>query len=225
MKGLLVLFQAIVFHAVVPIAVVLLPGCSMLSSPASAQEVGESPSLGASPLDLPLSFASETIRIVVLADSIEVDGVYRFVRRPSETDATSLFYPFPRDSLLGGARMVSLEGREPDAAWYPLRFENPSARVSGVRWWIPSSPSEPHFETRAVYRQARLEDYGRYIVTTTAAWGLPLQWARFEIVLPRECEITLASFPFEPDDDGVYVYETTQFLPDRDIMFRWTGPH
>ena len=62
---------------------------------------------GEPPQDLTVSFDSERVKLTVISDTLEVHGTYYLVCRRSGA-SVSLFYPFPCDSLLGGARMVSL---------------------------------------------------------------------------------------------------------------------
>ena len=117
----------------------------------------------------PLRFDSEVIRIHVEPDSLRIEGHYRFVVPQPRPGYQSLFYPYPTDSLLGGARTVSLEWRSGDQPWQAMDFhELPDGR--GARWPVPL-PAEGWVEVRTIYRQARLADYGRYIVTTTQELG------------------------------------------------------
>ena len=172
----------------------------------------------------PIIFDSEVIRISIPEeDSLEVDGLYRLVRRPSNRARIHLFYPYPRDSLLGGARMLLLEGRATGRdRWSPLSYQERESS-EGSRWEIPLGP-EDTLEVRAVYRQALKSTYARYIVTTTAAWDRPLRSARFEIRLPEGAEPLEFSFPFErTDEEGrpVWIFEARHFLPDRDITVTW----
>ncbi len=185
---------------------------------AQAQPPGRSAGLSG----FPLRFDSELIRLYIVGDSLEVDGIYRFLVRPGAMQQTTLFYPYPQDSLLGGARMVRLEARAPGGEWTPQEFrEHP--QVHGARWFIPMDRGDS-LEVRCIYRQAMLDRYARYIVTTTKHWQRPLSHARFEIYLPPEARPTSFSFPFEPGDvDGMtaYVYEASDFMPQDDIVVTW----
>jgi hypothetical protein len=144
---------------------------------------------------LPVAFDSEIVRLLVEEDSLRVEGTYRFLCRSTGPSTITLFYPYPEDSLLGGAHTESLEGRIPGEAWQPLRFEE---LPSGVRWWVPVDLGDT-LVVRTVYRQALRSTYARYIVTSTQVWGRPLSRARFEVYLPEGAELERASFPFELD--------------------------
>lgn len=146
--------------------------------------------------DLSLLFDSELVRISIDGDSVEVDGLYRFLCTPPESQGTALLYPFPFDSLLGGARMVSLELRTHGQAWRPIAYkEIPKRWVA--RWFIPPYRADT-LEVRAVYRQQLLASYARYIVTTTRDWRRPLSRAVSEIHLPEKARPVEFSYPYEP---------------------------
>jgi hypothetical protein len=170
----------------------------------------------------PLRFDSELIRLTILGDSLEIDGTYYLACQIPFERPISLFYPFPTDSLLAGARMVDGRARVGDGAWEALRYQAIPGR-DGVRWWVPPSPGDT-ITLQGRYRQAIREKYARYIVTTTRAWQQPLRHARFEIRLPAEAKPVEFSFPFAEARDStgvVYVWETDSFFPDRDITVRW----
>lgn len=172
--------------------------------------------------DEPLRFDSEVIRIHVEPDSLRIEGHYRFVVPEPRPGFQSLLYPYPVDSLLGGARTVTLEWRRGDRPWQAMDFHELSSG-SGARWPVPL-PDEGWVEVRTVYRQARLADYGRYIVTTTRNWDHALRQARFEIHLPAGAEPLTFSHPFEravKAGENCYLFEANDFFPDRDIRFTW----
>jgi hypothetical protein len=78
---------------------------------------------------------------------------------------------------------------------------------------------------RTVYRQARRAAYGRYIVTTTGAWGEPRRSARFEIRLPAGARPLRFSHLLRGQTAGgriCYLFQASDFLPDRDIVFEWS---
>lgn len=187
----------------------------------------------------PLSFDSEWIRLHIVGDSLEVRGTYWLVCRLPFESPIPLFYPFPQDSLLGGARMVSgtvhlrsaSNPRTADDARYerdaaysePLRFETLGG-LPGVRWWIPPCTGDT-VEVESVYRQQLRSNYARYIVTTTRKWEQPLRCARFEIHLPAGAVPDRFSFPFtefKDADETFYRYEALSFFPEEDIRVWWS---
>ena len=182
--------------------------------------------LAATASDLPqafsVSFDSEWVRLTVIGDSLEVHGTYYLLCRQRTGASVSLFYPFPRDSLLGGARMVSLSASVGGNPASDVKWEE-SRGAPGVRWRTPPCIGDT-IVIDAVYRQRLTTSYARYIVTTTRAWQRPLRLARFEIRLPPGAAPIEFSFPFEARADATgryYGFESRDFFPDRDVTVRW----
>jgi hypothetical protein len=196
----------------------VLPSLLLAAAAAAAGRPGSNPIADV----FPLVFDSERIRLEIVGDSLEVQGTYILLCRTPIEQSIPLFYPFPRDSLLGGARMVALSFRQDGDSAAPGRWEEPPG-AWGARWWMPPCAGDS-IVAEAVYRQKLEGAYARYIVTTTRIWGRPLRSARFEIRLPEGAEPVEFSFPFEPrkGPGGTrYVYEAQEFFPDRDIVVRW----
>jgi len=172
----------------------------------------------------PVRFHSEVIQLFIQPGQLTVDGLYRFVGRAGRSGIpVGLFYPYPRDSLLGAAHTELLAVLAPNGDWMPLAFEElPDGR--GVRWRIPFAGDTTL--VRTVYRQTLLASYARYIVTSTAAWGRPLEHARFEVCLPDSARAPEFSYPFQRAISGApcYVYEARSFLPADDIVVTWSRP-
>jgi hypothetical protein len=169
-----------------------------------------------------LRFDTEIIRIHVEPDSLRIEGHYRFVVPEPGPGFQNLYYPYPADSLLGGACTSSLEWRHGDTPWQSLDYRE-LQNGSGALWPVPL-PEEGWVEVRTVYRQKRLGAFGRYIVTTTQGWDRPLRQARFEIHLPPGAQPLTFSHPFTPDNatgEDYYLFEANDFFPDRDIRFTW----
>lgn len=171
-----------------------------------------------------VTFVSEVVELTIEPDSLRVDGRYRLrFGDAAGSGEVGLFYPYPRDPELGGARTVRLAWRPvDDSPWRSLGIQE-IGRGAGARWQVPITAGAD-VEVSTTYRQARLGLYARYIVTTTARWGRPLASARFVIRLPEGCEPEEFSFPFArcPDEGpAAWCHEATDFLPDRDVMVRW----
>ena len=198
--------------------------CGPIAAPQASggEQFPEAATRPAPQAGFPLRFDSEIIKLSVVGDSLEVDGTYLLACQSPFDRPIALFYPFPVDSLLGGARMIDGRARVGAKPWEPLRFQAIPGR-DGVRWWVPPSDGDT-ITVQGRYRQAIRERYARYIVTTTRAWDRPLRHARFEIRLPGGAEPVEFSFPFVPTSDSVgvvFVWETDGFYPDRDITVRW----
>ncbi|MCK4305120.1 MAG: hypothetical protein KAY24_12855 [Candidatus Eisenbacteria sp.] len=171
---------------------------------------------------LPLRFDSEIVRLFIEDDSLKVEGTYRLLCRPRRVAIVSLLFPYPVDSLLGGARTSCVKCRVPGGNWQAVSYEELPQRM-GARWMVPLDLGDT-LDVHTVYHQAILASYARYIVTTTSAWGRPLRKARFEIYLPEDARDPQFSFPFEYQvlgDRSCYCFEAIGFMPDRDITVSW----
>jgi hypothetical protein len=174
----------------------------------------------------PLIFDAEWVRLDIESDSLEVRGTFLVLCREPVDESIPVFFPFPVDSLLGRARMVSLAFRTGADPAVPGRWEGIPGQ-SGVRWWLPPCRGDS-LAADFVYRQEIRAAYARYILTTARLWGRPLRYAGFEIRLPPGAEPLDFSYPFErrEGEEGTsWVYEVEDFFPDRDITVRWKpGP-
>lgn len=201
-------------RAVVALAFAL----ALLARPAAAA----AGTRGAAPREVaPIEFRSERVKLAIDGDSLTVDGTYRFRVAPGGP-RVPIFYPFPREARLGDARMVSLAARAASGAWQPLAWREAPAG-SGVTWLLPDGLGAAP-EVRAVYRQGLRGRWARYIVTTTAAWGRPLDRARFEVTLPegaRPRDATLALHAERIGGRRVWVHEARRFAPERDVDVAW----
>jgi hypothetical protein len=166
-----------------------------------------------------LRFESELIRLEIRGDTLRVDGIYR-LEATSPHEPVLLFYPYPVDSLLGEAWTESLAWRPAsETDWRPLAVEE-EPTLDGVFWRLPLEGNR-RVEARTVYGQRLRARYGRYILTTTAAWGRPLQEARFELALPPGMRLVECSYPFARGADGIWRFLARDFMPLEDLLFRW----
>jgi hypothetical protein len=205
------------FLALAVLVLVLVLGAGAGNRPA-AERPTRSPIAEA----FPLVFDSESIWLYIVGDSLEVRGTFTLLCRTPIEESIPLFFPFPVDSLLGGARMVSLAFRAGADSALPARWEEPPL-APGVRWWVPPCRGDS-IVAEAVYRQKIKTEYARYILTTARLWGRPIRWAHFEIRLPSGAEPFDFSYPFERRSERgeiYYAYEVRDFFPDRDIVVRW----
>ena len=170
-----------------------------------------------------LRFESEFVVMEIEADSLMITGHY--VLSQEHPAAASLLYPYPRDKDFGGCRTLMADCRAAEGEWQAMETMTMS-NERGILWNIPALEADT-LEVRTIYRQARLTDFGLYIVTSMQSWDHPLRHAVFEIVLPMGAMDPVFSFPFEPcldqEPDGRtrYRFEVEDFRPDKDIAVRW----
>ncbi len=196
------------------------PGAATVAQ--TATDAGGSATGASAALPL-LAFDSEVVRLDARGDSLEITGTYTLLRRRAVAAALSIFYPYPEDSRLGGARTLFAEwrrvaGGDSDAGWTPLPYRE-VGRPPGALWSLPPGAADT-LQVRTAYRQARFSTYGRYILTTTRAWGAPLRRARFEVFLPAAARAPRFSHPFVPED-GHFTFSARDFLPTEDLWVEW----
>lgn len=213
-------------RAALPTSLLLVVLVAMAGSAGISPAIAETPEVRQPPADalktFPLTFDSEIVRLYVEGDTLRVEGLYRIHCSRPGPEPASLLYPYPADSLMGQARTVLLECRPVNGDWRPLPVVE-APRIPAARWRIPRDLGS-NLEIHTIYHQALNDHHARYIVTTTAAWGRPLQTARFEVYLPASVRPTHFSHPFTPAPGlgpNCFVFEAENFLPEQDIVIEW----
>lgn len=163
-----------------------------------------------------LRFARESIVIELHDVSYSLAGRYSFENASSIPIHTALFYPFsgPLNSVDSLHIINETIGTE-------VLYEKGRA---GVTFAIEM----PAFSS-SVYRVTFLERTSNrqceYILTSTAAWGRPLEHAVFTVRVPSSLHVRTWSFPpdeqVENNGQTVYHLERSQFFPDRNFVIGW----
>ena len=75
------------------------------------------------------------------------------------------------------------------------------------------------------YSQKILSSHARYILTSTAAWGKPLQEATYKFIVPATFDSVRvwpkADTVYDLGDQKVYLSYRTNFMPKRDMEIYW----
>lgn len=169
---------------------------------------------------VPLRFHREHVTVEPSDRRVRVVGVYYFRNESDRPLATAIEYPFPvdRNHMMPFRIRVWEEAEE---GLTPLGFTRADA---SVRWQMQFAPREERI-VRVEYVQEIKRNRAVYIVTTTHAWGRPIELAEFEFRVPAHLEDVELSF--EPDhvsvsgDTVVYYMRATDFLPDSDLTVAW----
>ncbi len=167
-------------------------------------------------------FIRENISVAIVPpDTIKVDGEYFFSTAQSMPLSAPLYYPFPIDSAANYPCFIRVtDGRS--AKTMPF-----TRQEQGISFTINCKAADTA-EVIVLYKQRVKNQSGRYILTTTGAWGRPLVNSRYTMSIPQT--LTLAYMSYECDtvvksgNDLVYRFFKKQFMPDRDLSFTWTGP-
>lgn len=166
-----------------------------------------------------ISFKRERIEASIIAcDAFEIKGTYFFENSDSVKHGTSIYYPFPVDSIHTFPYSIELQRSDGkiDSSYVVAE--------KGIRWRM-SVDARAIDSITVTYRQKIRSGQGRYILTTTKYWGKPLEHAAFTVAVPEG--ITLSYWSFSSDTlyerNGMLVYgaERTSFLPQQDMLMRW----
>jgi len=182
------------------------PFCLALLLPASLAFTGE------------LDFWRENIAVRITAcDTIEVIGDY-FFRGPGNAPLTTgLYYPVPVDSVSDFPARISV--RSGDSA---LVAHTRSG--SGITFPI-TVPQNGVCSVRVCYTQHVRQCTGRYILTTTSAWGKPLGPSNYSVALPAAMALTHLSYEVDSITTAggwpVYRFFRDNFMPTQDLAFTW----
>ncbi len=166
-----------------------------------------------------IRFYQEEVRIRIHGDSCTVTGTYHFRNLTGSRIAQNLLYPFPVRAELPEPTAVTvlrLPGRTPVPWW-----KAPHAIVFTV-------PLEGHKSAtyEVQYVQKTPAGMMTYILTSTRLWGRTFEEATYSIEVPKGLTIESTSLPRDTSwsTDGVTVFRTKRrsFMPDRDLVIRWT---
>jgi hypothetical protein len=179
----------------------------------------------------PIRFEQERIEVDIDpgARLVTVDGRYRYTNRSPAPAVLTLRAPFPVDRDHPPPLAVAVRiGGEDGRPWteIPLRLAHDEARFR--LWFWPGESKWVHVE----YVQPTRVANARYLLTTTRAWGEPIERAEFELRLPRGVELAASSLPLDRGESGArgpsYRFVQAGFWPDGDWVFAWrhgsTGP-
>ncbi len=156
-----------------------------------------------------LQFYREEINFEIKDNYLYVDGVYNFCNNGKTEINTSLFYPFPIDSLYA----------EPDSIFSDtiiLKSKTGfffSVKIKGYGVG----------KYRIRYRQKLLGNKAEYILLTTQKWGVPLERGIYRLVVPQNLKITSFSYPPDEFDEKnnkiTYSWNKKDFMPDKNMVF------
>jgi hypothetical protein len=167
-------------------------------------------------------FSGEDIKIEILnSSSYRIKALYFFRKDLSSNNQLNVFYPIPSNSNLSFPLDFNC-----DAHGRSVQF-SPDQKGKGFFITIGSGPMET-CTLDVSYSQKSRNGEGRYILTSTAAWGRPLEWGEYHIEIPEN--IRLDSVSFKPDtiqiigEKKIFTFRKTNFSPLKDICFRWNSP-
>lgn len=149
-----------------------------------------------------------------------VDGIYSFRNTAGREQTVQILYPFPADSHCGAvadARVRSL----PSGQEIPITHQD----SLGIRFPL-ALPAQSEQLLRIQYRQQMPHGVLHYILTTTQAWGEPLESATFTLDLADTLRLDSLSYPATGqralEHSTLYYWQFEEFMPQWDWVIRYS---
>ena len=167
-----------------------------------------------------VAFVSERIDMTVDPGLLSLTGHYTFRRSNNTPQRFAVSYPFP----------VNDDMSFPDSIYVCRVSDKQNIAVNKLHDYDNVSFAVPFDEADTVtvkvqYTQRLSSNIARYILTTTAAWGAPLEHAEFFVSVPDSLDHLALSYT--PDltkfENGriIYCIKRTRFMPEEDLVVRW----
>ncbi len=166
-----------------------------------------------------IGFLREHLTVSVSGESCSLDGDYYFKNSASRPAGCSIFYPLiSRPDLPYPDSILVLA----DSASTPIGFEKTS---ESILFYLDLKPEETR-KIRVQYRQRTPLQKFEYILTSTRAWGKPLELAEFRIVVPDSFQLTSCSPSYDTNEKNghtmVYHVRRQHFMPTSNLSLQWT---
>lgn len=165
-----------------------------------------------------VQFASENLTVSVLDSCCTLDGVYSFVNQGPVAARWSIYYPLLNTKALPFPDSISISD---NATHDQLQFEKTG---DGVLFALEVQPRHTR-RIRIWYRQRTPARTFEYILTTTKAWGKPLELAEFHIIVPDSLRLISCSPAFDARERKglrtIYHIKKTTFMPASNLAMTW----
>lgn len=168
-------------------------------------------------------FFREEITIELFDSLVSVTGIYYYQNNKSHDLNIDMFYPFPQHDTYGKVDHV-------------FAFEMQDTLVNVLKKTTPEAAlielTIPAFQQKTLcigYTQEVLSKKAEYIVTTTKAWGKPVNLASFELVVPSYYRVdSLEYIPYDTlisRDKTYYYFREVNFWPDKEFEIFFSKPN
>ena len=167
-----------------------------------------------------LQFYKEDLHFELREGVFSVDGWYYFSNPSDQPIKTVLVYPFPvNDSLYSDATDIRILKIGNDSASLLIDYTKTAAT------FLVEIPPYESVKYRIHYLQGVKQGQAQYILTTTLAWGRPLETANYTLTVPGDVQIKWFSIPPDQQEKinstNVYYWERKDFIPATDMIFRF----
>ena len=175
--------------------------------------------LACSALWAQIEFFKEDLHFELNKNFFTVAGDYYFRNVGDHDIKATLFYPIPRDSLLGAydSAKVTSSSQPTDS---PITIRKENGFFFNVE--IGANSTAKYY---ILYRQKLLGNKAKYIFTTTNTWGKPLECANFRLSFPKNIRIdSLSTIPdslLEIDEEYTVFWTRENFMPGKDFVIHY----
>jgi len=155
-----------------------------------------------------LSFEAEELSFKLAKGYWEMDGLFHFASYADEAVSVPIFFPIPADSLCLQPKLLALEVVEDSLASCRLTQQT----KSGL-YFVVNMPPQHFCTVRIAYSQELLGKHASYIITTANAWGRPLNFASYKLMVDNGITVNKLPFPAQTQTVEGYYWEFYDFSP------------
>lgn len=157
-----------------------------------------------------VSFFEEHIDFSIDKDYFTINGIYSFCNHSGVKVNQTILFPFAVEvTEIDSIRIVNLKTSS------GIGF-NPSGKL--ISFTIPILPNDT-VDINLFYRQ-KTSVSNKYIITSTKAWGKPLEKADYSLTADKD--ISIKTFSYTPDSFNkkrkIYFWHKENFMPETDFI-------
>ena len=157
-----------------------------------------------------VSFFEEYIDFSIDKQHFTINGIYSFCNYSDREINQPILFPFADDVLeIDSIRVVNLKTSS------NVAFTKSGKYISFVLKIMPKDT----VDLNIYYRQKTVSS-NKYIITSTKAWGKPLEKAFYSLTVDKG--INIKSFSYQPDSfkkkKRIYFWKKDNFMPDEDFI-------
>jgi hypothetical protein len=167
-------------------------------------------------------FDEERIDVQVEDGLVHVHGLYHYLNTSRLPALLTLSTPFPIDADHPLPKAFVLTELSKDGR--AVREFSLGGSQEAPRVRLQFRPREGKWLLLDYWQTARVAE-GCYILTTTRAWGRPIDHASFRLRLPAGYQLNQSNYPViqvpGPSPSTTYAFSVVKFYPDHDWKFSW----
>ena len=163
-----------------------------------------------------VKFFGEDITFRIDKEYFIVDGIYWFFNETDKPVEKIIYYPFPTDYSTEEVDSISIYNISEQREEIALEISD-----NGLRYLLLMAANDTTIY-RIGYRQKVRNGFVKYILTSTAEWDRPLEWAKYKLIADDKAEIDQFSYEpdrlYELDNEKIFFWERRNFLPEFDFV-------